>query len=48
MTPKECIKTWFASIDSNHYDTMEKMMHDLHQFINPMTPAPANKQQHWI
>jgi predicted ester cyclase len=46
MDPKEVIRTWFASIDANRYDQIEKMMDDRHQFVNPMTPQPASKEQH--
>jgi predicted ester cyclase len=46
MTPKEFIKTWFAKIDANQYDELERMMDNNHQFNNPMTPAAANKEQH--
>jgi predicted ester cyclase len=46
MTPKDFIKTWFANIDANRYDELASMMDKDHSFTNPMTPAPANKEQH--
>ncbi|MEX1239917.1 MAG: hypothetical protein WEB30_09370 [Cyclobacteriaceae bacterium] len=46
MTPKEFIKTWFANIDANRCDDLERMMDNSHQFSHPMTSAPANKEQH--
>lgn len=46
MTAKDFIQKWFANIDANRYDELEKMMDASHQFNNPMTPAPANKDQH--
>ena len=46
MVPKEFIKTWFANIDANRFDDLEKMLDSSHKFVNPMTPGPADKQQH--
>jgi predicted ester cyclase len=46
MTPKDFIRTWFANIDADRYQELERMMDSDHQFNNPMTPAPANKEQH--
>lgn len=46
MKPKEFIQTWFANIDANRYDALEKMADSSHTFVNPMGPEPANKEQH--
>ena len=46
MTPKEFIQIWFANIDANRYEDLEKMLDTSHKFVNPMTPEPAGKEQH--
>jgi ketosteroid isomerase-like protein len=46
MAHKDIAKDWFASIDANTLDKNASMLADNHQFFNPMTPAPANKEEH--
>ena len=46
MTPKDFIKTWFASIDALNFDQLKNMIADNHSFQNPMTPKPGNKEMH--
>ena len=46
MTNKEIAKAWFASIDSNDFNGIKKLMDSKHTFHNPMTPSPVGTDQH--
>ena len=46
MTPKEFVKIWFEVVDTRKYDQMKTMMADNHQFINPVSPVPLNRDAH--
>ena len=46
MTPKEFTKKWFANIDSKKFDDLNQMMDKNHQFFNPSTPGPVDREQH--
>jgi predicted ester cyclase len=39
-------KTWFAAIDARDFGMIRKLMAPGHSFSNPMTPQPANADQH--
>lgn len=46
MTNKEIVRAWFKAIDNKDYDALRALMHPLHSFSNPMTPAPAGLEEH--
>jgi steroid delta-isomerase-like uncharacterized protein len=46
MTNKEIAKTWFAAIDANDFNAVQKLMDSKHSFHNPMTPQPVGIEQH--
>ena len=46
MAHKDIATDWFASIDASTLDKNASLMADNHQFFNPMTPGPANKEEH--
>ena len=46
MTAANFIKTWFSYIDGKNQEGLKEMMDEQHQFVNPMMPVPATREQH--
>jgi len=46
MPQKDIAREWFANLDANNLEKNATLLADNHRFFNPMTPAPATKEEH--
>src|SRR5215216_4112297 len=46
MTNRQIVEAWFSHIDTNNFDAVKNLMDARHSFKNPMSPEPANAEEH--
>ena len=46
MTNKDIVKTWYAALELNDFDTIKNLMDREYRFRNPMSPTPIGAEEH--
>ncbi len=46
MTNEQFVQQWFKNIDNHNYEANRALMHEEHEFHNPMTPEAIGPDEH--